>query len=173
MSAGSNYLNEMNFHWCSLSYLHNSWARLSYFCSYEFTNFIFPWKRCSNTSIPCTTKPKQIKPWVNRWSNCVALGEGLLVVPHLVLRTSPSSEMWQVLALQLFILEPNNPSSCRWSAFLQGIAYFFSLWKKYVCVTVVPRLVGHRILQNQEIQCISPPLGSLNSIYQKGPEDRQ
>lgn len=134
MSAGSNYLNEMNFHWCSLSYLHNSWVRLSYFCSYEFTNFIFPWKRCSNTSIPRTTKPKQIKPWVNRWSNCVAPGEGLLVVPHLVLRTS-SSEMWQVLALQLFSLEPNNPSSCRWSAFLQGFAYFFSLWKKYICVT--------------------------------------
>lgn len=172
MSAGSNYLNEMNFHWCSLSYLHNSWARLSYFCSYEFTNFIFPWKRCSNTSIPRTTKPKQIKPWVNRWSNCVAPGEGLLVVPHLVLRTS-SSEMWQVLALQLFSLEPNNPSSCRWSAFIQGFAYFFSLWKKYICVTVLQRLVGHRILQNQEIQCISPPLGSLNSIYQKGPEDRQ
>lgn len=172
MSAGSNYLNEMNFHWCSLSYLHNSWARLSYFCSYEFTKFIFPWKRCSNTSIPRTTKPKQIKPWVNRWSNCVAPGEGLLVVPHLVLRTS-SSEMWQVLALQLFSLEPNNPSSCRWSAFLQGFAYFFSLWKKYICVTVLQRLVGHRILQNQEIQCISPPLGSLNSIYQKGPEDRQ
>lgn len=172
MSAGSNYLNEMNFHWCSLSYLHNSWVRLSYFCSYEFTNFIFPWKRCSNTSIPRTTKPKQIKPWVNRWSNCVAPGEGLLVVPHLVLRTS-SSEMWQVLALQLFSLEPNNPSSCRWSAFLQGFAYFFSLWKKYICVTVLQRLVGHRILQNQEIQCISPPLGSLNSIYQKGPEDRQ
>lgn len=172
MSAGSNYLNEMNFHWCSLSYLHNSWVRLSYFCSYEFTNFIFPWKRCSNTSIPRTTKPKQIKPWVNRWSNCVAPGEGLLVVPHLVLRTS-SSEMWQVLALQLFSLEPNNPSSCRWSAFIQGFAYFFSLWKKYICVTVLQRLVGHRILQNQEIQCISPPLGSLNSIYQKGPEDRQ
>lgn len=100
MSAGSNYLNEMNFHWCSLSYLHNSWARLSYFCSYEFTKFIFPWKRCSNTSIPRTTKPKQIKPWVNRWSNCVALGEGLLVVPHLVFGASSGfkdiSFLWDV-----------------------------------------------------------------------------
>lgn len=156
MSAGSNYLNEMNFHWCSLSYLHNSWARYSYYCSYEFANFIFSWKRCSDTSTPRTTKLKQIKP--------LALGEGFLAVPHLVLRTSPSSEMWQVLVLQLFSLEPNDPSSCRWSAFLQGTAYFFSLWKKYVCVTVLQRLVGLRILQKQEIQYIAPPLGSLNSV---------
>lgn len=81
------------------------------------------WKRCSDVCTPRMTKLKQIKPWVKRLRNGVALGEGFLAIPQLVLRISPSSETQRVVVLQLLDQAPRVPMSCSLPcAFLQGMA---------------------------------------------------
>lgn len=85
------------------------------------------WKSCSDVRTPCMTKLKQIMPWVKRLRNGVALGEGFLTIPQLVLRISLSSETQWVLVLQLFDQELSVSMSCNLSyAFPQGTAQCFS-----------------------------------------------
>lgn len=105
------------------------------------------WKRCSDIHTPCI-----IKPQVKRLRNCVALDEGFLAVPQLVLR------IW-MMSSEFTALQPGT----QWPIKLQMVlcistgSCLFLFTMKEICLPVyAASLAEHRLLQKQETHSTFP-----------------